>query len=288
MRWTPYDHVSGSNYFEEGLVDQDSFRFMNPAEWSVRWSDLMMTMFVMFAVLLAYFLSERNALEAFQTELEYQAGEEGQSGRGGKGVERGSGEGSGEGSGDGSGEGEGDGEKKANGTSTPERSDEDTLEDTGLSPEKLLELTENAISQTNIEDVEVFLLDDKTVKINLRGPLLFDLGSANLRDETKFFLGKVAFVLGKTKNEVHVVGHTDSFPIHSAIFPTNWELSVTRAASVARYLIKAAELEPGRFTVMGHSMYRPVAPNTTPENKQLNRRVEIIITKKVYKENPIL
>jgi chemotaxis protein MotB len=228
----------------------------------------MMTMFVMFAVMLAYFLSERNVLDAFQSELESKTGTGGQMGE--EAGKQGGG---------------GSGTDPA--LSDEETSEEETPEDSGLSPEKLLELTESAMSETNIEDVEVYLQDDKTVKISLRGPLLFDLGSANLREETKRFLGKVSFVLSKTKNEVHVVGHTDTAPIHSTLFETNWELSVSRAAAVARHLIKAANLEAGRFTVMGNSMYRPVAPNTTLENKQLNRRVEIIITKKIYQE-PIL
>ncbi|MEO2054911.1 MAG: OmpA family protein [Nitrospira sp.] len=93
-------------------------------------------------------------------------------------------------------------------------------------------------------------------------------------------------VLGKTQNEIHVVGHTDNFPIRSTLFQTNWELSVIRASRVARYLIEAGDLEPGRFSVLGHSMYRPVAPNTTEENKQKNRRVEIIITRDNYTVNP--
>jgi chemotaxis protein MotB len=238
----------------------------------------MMTMFVMFAVMLAYFLSERNVMDAFQSELQTKSGTGGT--MGGQ-----TGKTGGEGS-EGSEGGEG-GEKGVKGND-PTLSEEDRSgEDPGLSPEKLLELTEHAMSETDIEDVEIYLQDDKTVKISLRGPLLFDLGSANLRGETKRFLGKVSFVLSKTRNEVHVVGHTDTTPIHSPLFPTNWELSVSRAAAVARHLIKAAGLEEGRFTVMGNAMYRPVMPNTTIENKQLNRRVEIIITKKIYQE-PVL
>ena len=152
----------------------------------------------------------------------------------------------------------------------------------GLTPEQILELSEKAAKETNINDVDIVLQDDNTVKISLRGPLLFDLGSAELREETVGFLHQVALVLAKTNNEVHVVGHTDNFPIHSDLFPTNWELSTARASRVARHLIEQGPLDPGRFTVMGYSLYRPVEPNIGPESKQRNRRVEIIITRKVY------
>ncbi len=253
MQWSPYSRVSGSNYFDEG-GESDSFRFQNPNDWSVRWADLMMTMFVMFAVMLAYFLSERNIKDAFHSEVQSKTTGGGTSGESSDG---------------------GDGGNDIAESDTDEQA---------ISPERLLELTENAIKETDIEDVEVLLQDDKTIKISLRGPLLFDSGRADLREETRSFLAQVARVIGKTNNEVHVVGHTDTFPIHNALFPTNWELSVSLAAAVARYMIMAADLAPGRFTVMGNSMYRPVAENDTPENKQLNRRVEIIITKKIYQE----
>ena len=52
---------------------------------------------------------------------------------------------------------------------------------------------------------------------------------------------------------------------------------------MARYLIEQGRLEPGRFTLLGHSMYRPAAPNTSLRNKALNRRVEIVITRKPYR-----
>jgi len=258
----PPEHaVTAALGYIDGMTDrEESMRMMDDSEWAVTWGDLMMTMFVLFAMMFIYMQSERNVIEAFR----YSDGGTG---------------------GTGSGVTEGDGSSLQE--LPPGFSADDSAEESGLSPEKILQLAEDAVNSTDLEDVQVLLQDDKTIKISLRGPLLFDLGSAELRDNTKSFLAKVALVIRKTDNEVHVAGHTDTFPMHSDLFPTNWELSVVRASAVARYLIQAAQLEPGRFTVMGYSMYRPALPNATLQNKQMNRRVEIIITKKIYKHIPL-
>ena len=255
-----YPTTTGLDYTDRMTDDGAENRVFDGSEWAVAWGDLMMTMFVLFAMLYIYVQSERSILEAFRYE------DRGVSG-GGDGLIH------------------GDGSPMTEMLPGFSPDNPDNISGTGLSPEAILQLAEDAIDATDLRDVEVLLQDDKTIKISLRGPLLFDLGSAELRDETKSFLSKVALILRKMNNEVHVVGHTDTFPIHSSLFPTNWELSSARAAAVARHLIQTAELEPGRFTVMGHSMYKPVLPNTTLENKQLNRRVEIIITKKAYKND---
>jgi len=258
---TFYEPTIDSGYLDEGKSAEEEMQGLPTNQWAVQWGDLMMTMFVFFAMLYAYHLSERDAREAFRTSALI-----------------------------------GTSQKQVTqnipvNTPSPKNSIDsggnsasptDPSGDHGLTPEQILELSEKAIQETDINDVDVVLQDDHTVKISLRGPLLFDSGSAELRGETVGFLEKVAFVLTRTNNEVHVVGHTDNFPMHSDMFPTNWELSVARAARVARYLILYGPLDPGRFTVMGNALYRPIEANTNPENKQKNRRVEIIVTRKVY------
>jgi chemotaxis protein MotB len=92
-------------------------------------------------------------------------------------------------------------------------------------------------------------------------------------------LRNFAEVVRKTKTNIRIEGHTDSFPIYSSVFPTNWELSAIRAVTIARFLIEDTGIEPERFTVVGHSLYKPALPNTSLENKAKNRRVEIFINK---------
>lgn len=242
-----HDPTFDAGFLDEGEPGEDPLQGLPTNQWAVQWGDLMMTMFVFFAMLYAYRMSERNPAEAFRASQSEGAFRERTIGKAP--------------------------------VNTPLSTDPNK---TGLTPEQILELSEKAIKETNVSDVEIALQDDHTIKISLRGPLLFDTGSADMREETVGFLQKVALVLGKTNNEVHVVGHTDNFPMHSDKFPTNWELSVARASRVARHLIEQGSLDPGRFTVMGNALYRPVEPNTNPASKQRNRRVEIIITRMVY------
>lgn len=148
--------------------------------------------------------------------------------------------------------------------------------------ERLVQQSRDLVAIADPEDVELVLGEDDTVRVSVRGESFFDLGKADLRPETQRFLDRLAPILRNNAYEVRVVGHTDSFPIHSAEFPTNWELSALRATRIARYLIERGQLEPGRFTVVGHSMYRPAAPDTSLSHKARNRRVEIIVTRDVY------
>ena len=110
-------------------------------------------------------------------------------------------------------------------------------------------------------------------------PFFFDLGKADIKPEAIKFLRNFAEVVKKTKSNIRIEGHTDSFLLHSPTFPTNWELSAIRAVNIARFLIEEAGIEPERFTVVGHSLYKPAVPNTTMENKAKNRRVEIFVSK---------
>jgi len=84
-------------------------------------------------------------------------------------------------------------------------------------------------------------------------------------------------------NQIRIEGHTDDLPIHNSVFPSNWELSSARAISVLRYFIQKG-IEPQRLAAVGYGEYHPLVPNTSPENRARNRRVEIYIQKK---EKPI-
>lgn len=116
-----------------------------------------------------------------------------------------------------------------------------------------------------------------------------------LPNEELFFPGNAAFVDGAEKTirdaiqedlkdgvkQVIVEGHTDDVDIKSAKFPSNWELSSARAASVARFIIEKMRF-PAKFVVVsGFGKYRPLKPNTSDANRALNRRVEIKILKDI-------
>jgi len=145
----------------------------------------------------------------------------------------------------------------------------------------VFERSQQAVREARIENVEIAILDDQSVKVSVQGPMFFELGKADLRNDMRQFLGNLARIIMQTPYQVNVVGHTDDYPINTTEFPSNWELSVTRAARVVRYLIDQGGVEPGRFTVMGRSEFDPLLPNADDQARAQNRRVEIIITRDI-------
>lgn len=107
--------------------------------------------------------------------------------------------------------------------------------------------------------------------------LLFALGSARIRSAALPPLLDVGRLLDTLPNQVDVRGYTDNEPIHTAEFPSNWELSVIRAVNVVHFLIQQAHLDPGRLRATGFGQYHPFYPNTTAANRAQNRRVEILV-----------
>ena len=83
--------------------------------------------------------------------------------------------------------------------------------------------------------------------------------------------------LTQVDGTIAVAGHTDDIPIKTQRYRSNWELSSARAVSVVHALLDGSTLDPARFVVEGHGDAHPLAPNDTPENRALNRRVEITI-----------
>ncbi len=113
--------------------------------------------------------------------------------------------------------------------------------------------------------------------VRLTGQVLYDLGKAELKVEGKALLNKIARVIKDIPNDIMVEGHTDNWPINNDEFPSNWELSTTRATNVVKFFIEISGIEAGRLKAAGYSQYRPLFPNDTLEHRSKNRRVEIVI-----------
>lgn len=113
--------------------------------------------------------------------------------------------------------------------------------------------------------------------VKLADNVLFAPGSAAVKKEGKTALAEVAAALKDIKDRDFVIaGHTDNVPVKSARFPSNWELSTQRAVEVVKFL--AAEgVEAAHLSAAGYSEFDPISPNDTPENRQMNRRLEIIV-----------
>ena len=114
------------------------------------------------------------------------------------------------------------------------------------------------------------------VLISLSERLIFQDGQSELPPEAYAVLDTIVQMLRPISNKVRLTGHTNNLPSSNTLYPSNWELSLARAMSVARYMINAG-LAPERFIVSGQGEFAPLFPNDTPEHQALNARVEIII-----------
>jgi chemotaxis protein MotB len=119
--------------------------------------------------------------------------------------------------------------------------------------------------------------------VDLAEQIFFDSGKATLKKGGKEVLKKVGDALKGYENKIiRVVGHTDNVPVAKSLqatFPSNWELSVARATNVVRYLQEVG-VPPERMVPSGRAEYDPIASNDTPEGRQKNRRIEIMLLDK--------
>ena len=114
------------------------------------------------------------------------------------------------------------------------------------------------------------------IEVEIGTDILYPSGSASLSDRAISVIQRLAAALAPIPNPVRVEGHTDSRPINTREFPSNWELSAARAASVV-HLLASSGVDPARLSVVGRAQYTPVQPNDTPEGRNANRRVLIVI-----------
>lgn len=133
--------------------------------------------------------------------------------------------------------------------------------------------------QQQIDAKEVEIRNNgEWIEVNIQASVLFPSASATLSPAAIDILGKVAGILKDTDNPVHVEGYTDDLPIETRQFPSNWELSAARAASVVR-LFQEKSLSPERMAAVGYGEYHPVADNSTEEGRARNRRIAVVISK---------
>ncbi|NBA95794.1 flagellar motor protein MotD [Pseudomonas sp. R5(2019)] len=116
------------------------------------------------------------------------------------------------------------------------------------------------------------------IEIELNSALLFGSGDAMPSDKAFSIIEKVAQILKPFGNPVHVEGFTDNLPIRTSQYPTNWELSSARAASIVR-LLAMEGVDPGRMASVGYGEFQPVTSNDTAEGRARNRRVVLVISR---------
>ncbi len=130
------------------------------------------------------------------------------------------------------------------------------------------------------KNVEIEVLKNR-LSVRVLDKILFDTGSAQILPAGTAVLSAIGAVISDGREAIRVEGHTDDVPIGPGlkqIYFSNWELSGARAASVVRYFQHHHAIDPKRLMVAGFAYYRPVASNDSAENRQRNRRVEIVLT----------
>ena len=252
-----------------------------PIHWAVGWADLMMTMFVLFLVMYLFQSTQQRQMakhglaspliktvqqgqsaQGVRTkQQELKSGDSGQSGREQQTAER----------------------QKPETDMLDDRPDRNKMEMARLYDLAILTLRDKDFAK--FADIE--LSPDRTVRIILAADLLFPSGNADLGSTARERIQKIASLLQKTPYMINVVGHTDNVPIKSGPFASNWELSVMRATTVARFLIEEMGVPASRFSVTGHSYYQPQVNNDTSANRAKNRRVEIIVSREQQPTIPI-
>ena len=140
----------------------------------------------------------------------------------------------------------------------------------------LVNLEKKMMDHKASEAVEV-TVTPRGLVISLKEAGFFDSGSAAIKPEALALLAEVAKILAPYDNPLSFEGHTDNKPMHSVLFPSNWELSSGRATAIARQFIEHHGVDPQLVAVTGYGEFRPVANNTTEEGRKQNRRVDIVM-----------
>jgi len=136
---------------------------------------------------------------------------------------------------------------------------------------------EDMLSDQQLRETVRLQISDRGMTITIEDPVMFDIGDAELKPKAYPILTRVASLARGWPNTIRIEGHTDSDPIRTEKFPSNWELSTARALSVLHFFQDDAGFDPRDLVAIGRGEFDPVAFNDTPENKAKNRRIEVHI-----------
>jgi len=151
----------------------------------------------------------------------------------------------------------------------------DKLETIKVAKVNIQELIDQMGLNENIKIIE----EEHKIILRFDSVILFDSGSAVIKDTARPVIKKLGQVLSTLDTEIIVQGHADDRPINTTLFPSNWELSTKRATNVVRFLIDECNLKEDQLTAAGNAEFKPIAPNDTEYNRQKNRRIDIEILK---------
>jgi len=114
------------------------------------------------------------------------------------------------------------------------------------------------------------------LEVEIQADILFPSGSTVLTPPARKAIAEISAILAQFTYPLRIEGHTDNLPIQTARFPSNWELSASRAASVV-HMLRGGGVQPERMTVAGYGEFRPLESNATADGRNRNRRVTIVV-----------
>jgi len=142
---------------------------------------------------------------------------------------------------------------------------------------KMPTLEKELIKEFKTNEAVILLKDTRGLILRLDDNILFGSAESTIQKKSYDTLNKIIDILSKIDNPVIIEGHTDSLPIKSEKYASNWELSTARATSVIDYLVSSNRINPKRLSAVGYGEYVPIAENTSNSGRTKNRRVDIII-----------
>lgn len=155
-----------------------------------------------------------------------------------------------------------------------EQLDQEGLKESAEMYDEISEATESY----SIENRVVMDYNSQYVSLDLNGAILFDPGDADIRDDAKIFMQKIAAILSRYSDSIiEIEGHTDNIPIHNLKYENNLYLSTARASKVYEFVLEETNLFKENLKVAGYGDTHPVASNETEEGRAKNRRVSIKI-----------
>lgn len=146
----------------------------------------------------------------------------------------------------------------------------------GVNLGRVADQVEQAMAPLITQDLVTVTRKPLWVEVEIKTDILFPSGSAEIQPEAVPILDTIAAILEPLASPIRVEGHTDDRPISTLQFPSNWELSGARASRIVR-LFEKRGIAPARMSVAGQGEYQPVADNATPEGRNHNRRVTLVV-----------
>lgn len=146
--------------------------------------------------------------------------------------------------------------------------------------DEIQEVYEKVLNYVEVEGLDADVTvnyNTKGIYVDIKEAILFDSGSNEIKDTGLLVLEKIEGILNEFDNEIVIEGHTDNVPMNNALFASNWELSTGRSVAVLRYLTEEGDIAPTRISATGYGEHKPIVENTNPENRAINRRVNILI-----------